>query len=376
MIEVREVKTRKEIKEFVNLPLDLYYKNKYFVPCLYSDEMKLFKKNPVYASCADTIFYNAYDDGKIVGRIQGIIQRDANKKWNRKRVRFTRFDSINDQEVANLLFDKVNDWAKEKGMTEIVGPLGFSDLDREGLLIEGFNYLSTFEEQYNYPYYQKLIENYGFEKEVDWVEEELRYPYDREDEVEKLKDLSERVFSRYNLHLGKFKSINQFLKKHHEELFNLIEECYSDLYGTTPITNEMRDSLIAGFKFLVKPRDLITIFNEKEELIAFGFGFASIAKAIQKSYGRLTPFAIIRILKSIRNPKIIELALIGFKKEYMNKGVPALIVYEMMMYLKKVGCEHLETNLNLEDNSNILNLFSRFDRQFHKRRRSFVKEIK
>ena len=173
MIEVREVKTKKEQKEFLNFPLDLYDNNPYFVPPLYGDEKKIFKKNYMYLDQAEAIYFNAYKDNKIVGRISGIIQNAANEKNNEKRVRFTRFDSIDDQEVANALFSKVEAWAKEKGMDTVVGPLGFSDLEREGLLVEGFDQLSTFEEQYNYDYYPKLVENYGFVKEVDWLESKL-----------------------------------------------------------------------------------------------------------------------------------------------------------------------------------------------------------
>ena len=168
MVIVKQVKTRKEQRQFVNFPLELYKDCEFFVPCLYMDELAMFKKNYVYNDQSESIFFNAYIDGKIVGRIQGILQHASNNKWKQKRVRFTRFDSIDNQEVANALFNAIETWAKEKGMTEIVGPLGYSDLEREGLLIEGFDQLSTFEEQYNYPYYQKLIENLGYVKEVDW----------------------------------------------------------------------------------------------------------------------------------------------------------------------------------------------------------------
>ena len=189
MIEVREVKTRKEQREFLNFPLNLYEDNPYFVPPLYGDEKKIFRKDYMYLDQAEAIYFNAYKDNKIVGRISGIIQRAANEKNNEKRVRFTRFDSIDDQEVANALFEKVEKWAKDKGMDTVVGPLGFSDLEREGLLIEGFDQLSTFEEQYNYDYYPKLVENYGFVKEVDWIESKLYAPKDRDDRIERLSSL-------------------------------------------------------------------------------------------------------------------------------------------------------------------------------------------
>ena len=175
MIEIKEVKTPKEQRAFVNFPLMLYKGNPYFVPPLYADEMKLFKSNYHYYETSEAVYFLAYRKGEVVGRISGILQRAANEKWQQKRVRFTRFDSIDDQEVANALFSAVETWAKAKGMEEVVGPLGFSDFEREGLLIEGFEELSTFEEQYNYPYYQKLIEHLGYQKDVDWVEHKL-YP--------------------------------------------------------------------------------------------------------------------------------------------------------------------------------------------------------
>ena len=176
MVEIKEVKTKKQRREFVEFPLRLYKDNPYFVPPLYGDEMALFKKKTVYDEQAESVFYLAERDGKTVGRIQGILQRVSNEKWEQKRVRFTRFDSIDDQAVADALFVAVETWAKEKGMEEVVGPLGYSDLDRAGLLIGGFEELATVEVQYNYPYYAKLIEARGYEKEVDWLEHRLSAP--------------------------------------------------------------------------------------------------------------------------------------------------------------------------------------------------------
>ena len=170
MVEIKEVNNKREIRRFLNFPLKMYKGNKYYVPPLYMDEKKMFRSDYMYYDQSESKFWNAYRNGKMVGRIQAILQKASNEKWNQKRVRFTRFDSIDDQEVANALLKVVEDYAKEKGMNEVVGPLGFSDLEREGLLIEGFDYLNTFEEQFNFPYYQKLLENYGFTKDVDWIE--------------------------------------------------------------------------------------------------------------------------------------------------------------------------------------------------------------
>ena len=211
MIEIKEVKTSRQKREFLNFPLKLYKNNSYFVPPLYGDEKKIFKKNYVYLDQSEAVYYLAYLNGEVVGRISGIIQYASNEKNDEKRVRFTRFDSINNQEVANMLFNKVELWAKEKGMDTIVGPLGFSDLEREGLLIEGFDQLSTFEEQYNYEYYQKLIENYGFEKEVDWTERKLYAPKEIDPRLEKISNM---MLKKYKLHFGETKNTNEFIKKY------------------------------------------------------------------------------------------------------------------------------------------------------------------
>ena len=176
MIEVKEVKTRKQVKEFLNFALKMYKGNPYFVPPIYSNEKKLFGNNHDYCDQAESVFYLAYKDGKVAGRISGILQKASNEKWAQKRVRFTRFDCIDDQEVANALFSAVENWAKEKGMLELVGPLNYSDMEREGLLVEGFDQLNTFEEQYNFPYYEKLVKGYGFEQEVEWIEYRLTAP--------------------------------------------------------------------------------------------------------------------------------------------------------------------------------------------------------
>lgn len=229
MIEIREVKSAKEIRRFIQFPLNLYKKCPYFVPPLYVDEKKMFKKNFVYNDQCEAVYFNAYKDGKIAGRISGILQLAANKKWNQKRVRFTRFDSIDDQSVANALFAAVENWAKQKGMDEVAGPLGFSDLEREGLLIEGFDELATFEEQYNYPYYQKLIENLGYEKEVDWVERQLRAPAVVDERIARLNAM---MMKKYKLHLGTAKNGAEFCKKYGDRFFALLDETYADLYGT------------------------------------------------------------------------------------------------------------------------------------------------
>ncbi len=372
MIEIQEVKTRAQRKKFVQFPLKLYKGDPCFVPPLYADEMKVFKKNYSYNDQAEAVYYLAYRDKKVVGRISGILQRVANEKWNQKRVRFTRFDSIDDQEVANALFAAVEHWAKDKGMEEVVGPLGFSDLEREGLLIEGFGELATFEEQYNFPYYQNLIENLGYQKEVDWIEHKLSLPKERD---ERLPRLSQKILDRYGLHLSKAKNTRDFLKKYADKFFEVLDASYEEIYGTVPFTDRMKRELIANFKLVIDMRFIRVILDENERPVCFGICFASLAKALQKSGGRLTLPALFRVLKAIRHPKIIDLALIGVVEEYRLKGVSSVLINELINMLDENGVEYCETNLNLEDNYSIHNMWKSFDSVQHKRRRCYVKKL-
>ncbi|MBP5651694.1 MAG: hypothetical protein J6X00_03400 [Clostridia bacterium] len=373
MIEVKEVKTKKQIKEFIEFPLELYKGNPCFVPPLYGDEMKMFKPNYVYYDQAEAVCFNAYMNEKIVGRIQAILQKVANEKWGQKRVRFTRFDCINDQRVANMLFDAAAEWAKSKGMEEIVGPLGFSDLEREGMLIEGFDELSTFEEQYNYAYYPTLVENYGFIKDVDWVERKIYAPKEHND---RLKRLSEMVLKKYKLHFGEAKNTNDFLRKYADAFFEILDKTYENIYGTVPFTDGMKKMMISNFKLIIDIKYVAVILDENDNVVCFGLCFPSIAKAVQKSGGRLTPGAIIRLLRAIKKPDIIDLGLVGVLPEYAMKGVSAAIFAGLMdMLVTNKNIKYAETNLNLEDNANIINQWKNFDAVLHKRRRSYIKKI-
>ena len=374
MVVIKEVKTKKEIREFINFPIKLYKDSKYYVPLLALGERDIFRASHPYNKVCDTVFYNAYIDGKIVGRIQGIIQRPANEKWDQKRVRFTRFDSIDNTLVSNSLFDAVVKWAKEKGMNEIVGPLGYSDLEREGLLIEGFNELGTYEEQYNYDYYQKLIENYGFQKDVDWIEYKIYPPKDGSEE--QLIRISEKMMERYNLRLYQPKTINEFIKKYGKAFFEIIDNVYSKLYGTMPLNEEIVNSLIGDFKLLVRPnRDLALILDKDDKVQGFALSFVSISDAVRRSKGHITLPFLIRFLKAKRHPKVVDLGLIGIMPEYESKGIATLLIGKLIEIMKKDNLEHIETNLMLEDNHHVLNLYKRFEYEYTKRRRCFKMDI-
>ncbi len=372
MMEVIEVKSKKDIKEFVDFPLRMYKDNPYFVPPLYGDELALFKKQTMYSEQAESVFYLAKRDGKTVGRIQGILQRVSNEKWGQQRVRFTRFDSIDDQEVATALFSAVEAWAKERGMNEVVGPLGYSDLDREGLLIEGFDQLSTFEEQYNHPYYASLIENCGYSKEVDWVERKLYAPEQIDERIERI---SSRMLEKYELRLGIAKNTREFIKKWGNGFFEALDETYVSIYQSVPFTDKMKKSLIDSFKLIINVKYATVILDKDDKIVGFGLAFPSIAEALKGSSGKLTPKTIIKTLRAIRKPKVIDLALIGVIPEYRSKAIATAIISEMLKMLGNGEIEYAETNLNLETNAAIINQWKAFRCVQHKRRRSYVKQI-
>ena len=374
MIEIKEVLTGRQRREFLSFPIKLYKDNPCYVPPLYMDERKIFRKDYVYYDTSEAVYYNAYKDGVMAGSISGILQRSSNEKWGQKRVRFTRFDVIEDFEVAKALFDAVEKWAVSKGMTEVCGPLGFSDLEREGLLIDGFDQPSTFEESYNYPYYADFIDRLGYAKDVDWTESQLRAPKDPE-ALENLKKMSEFVMNRYKLHFGEAKSVRDFINRYADGLFTILDKSYDKLYGTVPFTDGMKKLMIDNFLLIVDLDHVAVILDENDNVICLGICFPAISEPVRKAKGRLTPASLIGILKALRHPRTIDLALIGVDPEYANRGVSAAFAYGLAEMLMKPGVQYADTNLNLEDNYAIQNLWKRFDETKNKRRRSYVKKI-
>ena len=373
MIEVRQVKSWKEKRDFLNFPLKLYEDNPYFVPPLYMDEKKVFRKDYVYYDTCEAVYYNAYDDGKMVGRISGILQSAANEKNHEKRIRFTRFDAVDRPEVSEALFKAVEDWGRNKGMEYICGPLGFSDLEREGLLIDGFDQLATFEEQYNAPYYQEHIEKLGYEKEVDWFESKVR---PKKETAAEMKKMSEFIMKRYHLHMGTARNINEFLEKYADSFFELLEKSYNKIYGTVPFTDNMKKMMIDNFKLIIKLKYVGVVLDENEKMVCLGLCFPSLSKAVQKSKGKLTPAGAVRILRAANHAEIIDLGLIGVDPEWENRGVSIVIADLLYEMLTREEIEHAETNLNLEDSAAIRNLWKqRFDSEEHKKRRSYIKKL-
>ena len=372
MVRVEEVKTKKQQKAFLDFPLNLYKNNPCFVPPLYGDEKKIFRPDYVYHDTCESVFFLAYEGDRVVGRIEGIIQKASNEKTGEKRCRFTRFDALDDPAISKALFDALEAWAEGHGMDTMCGPLGYSDLEREGLLIEGFDQLSTFEEQYNAEYYQHHIESLGYKKEVDWFESKLFAPKEDDGSLKKMADF---IMQRYHLHFGPAKNVGDFLKKYVDGFFELLDVGYDKLYGTVPFTDGMKKMMVDNFKLIIDLKYVAVILDENDKLVCLGLCFPSIAKAVQKSGGRLTPGAIVRLLSAIKKPKVLDLGLIAVSPEYLNKGVSAVIASELVRMLGEDGIEYAETNLNLEDNYAIRNMWKRFDEVNHKKRRSYVKKL-
>ena len=372
MIEIIEEKTKKEIRELVDFPTKLYKGVKQYVHPLRFDEINNFnpKKNASLEEC-DVQLFLAKQDGKIVGRIAGIIQRSYNKKVGQTRCRFSRFDAINDVEVARALCGAVENWAREQGMNIVHGPLGFNDLDREGMLIEGFDEIATFEEQYNFPYYKDLLEACGYEKETDWLEYKI-FPSPLDERTDRIADM---VLKRYNLRVVQEKSKKKFLKKYGDQLFEVIDQAYAPLHGTVPLSESVRAQILEQFELILSLKFFIAIVDENDRVIAFGFALPSLAKAVNKSKGKMLPAGIFRMLRAIKKPQIVDLALVGIRPEYQGKGVNAIIMRFMANSIKKNHIQFCETNLNLEDNIKIQQQWKLFNHSQHKRRRCFIKKL-
>ncbi|MCR4568774.1 MAG: hypothetical protein K5661_00055 [Bacteroidales bacterium] len=375
MIEVKEVSTRKQQKQFLNFALDLYKGNPYFVPPLYADEKKMFGKDYVYnGSCHWTCFM-AYKDGVPAGRIQCIIQKDANAKNGEKRCRFCRFDAIDDLEVSRALFEAAENWARSNGMNTVVGPLNFSDLEREGMLVDGFEEPVTFEESYNFPYYKEHVEALGYVKEIDWTASRL-YGAESTEALEELEELVNFIFRRYKLHYGTAKNGPQLLKKYADGIFDLIDKSYEGLYGTVPFTEGMRKLVLENFAMVINPKHTAVILDENDKIVCFGLSFPGLAPALVGTRGKYTPLTLIKLLYYIKNPNVLDLCLVGVDPEYLNRGVSGALSLAIMKMLRdNPRLKWADTNLNLEDNYAIQNQWRRFKREECKRYRAYVKTL-
>lgn len=375
-VEIKKVTTKSELKRFIRFNYEFYKDNPYSVPDLYDDMLNTFspKKNAAFEFC-EADYFLALRDGKIVGRVAAIINRRANETWNRKTVRFGWIDFIDDMEVSTALIDTVKQWGKERGMTEIEGPLGFTDMDAEGMLVEGFDQLSTMATIYNYPYYPQHMERIGLSKSADWVEMKIYVP----DAIpEKHRRISDIIAKRYNLHIRKLKSrkeVRQSGVAH--DIFRLINDAYTPLFGYSRMTERQIDQYVKMYVPVLDLRMVSIVENEQNEIVAVGISMASLSRALQKAKGRLLPFGWYHLLKALmwKRPKVLDLLLVAVRPDYQGKGVNALLFTDLIPVYKELGFEYAESNPELEMNEKVQNQWQYFKTEQHKRRRCFKADI-
>lgn len=375
-VEIRKLEpTKKELLKFIHFPIDVLYNDSTcYVPDLVSDMLSTFlpSENPAYDFC-ESAFFMAYRDGKPVGRIAGIINSLVNQREQKQEGRFGFVDFIDDEEVVDALMRAVEQWAKEKGMTCLTGPLGFTDMDPEGCLIEGFDQLGTQATIYNYPYYPKHFERLGFVKDVDWVEFKVIVP---EQIPEKMVKIGNIVQHRFNLHLVKMKSTKELVKKFGNEIFALINESYDSLFGYSPLSEKQVKHYINVYLPFLPLDHISLVADANDKLVGVGISVPSLSRALIKSRGRMLPFGWYHMLKAIKHEgRIVDLLLIAVAPEYQSKGVNSLFFVDLIPAFNKRGYEWAETNIELENNENVQKQWQYFDIKQHKRRRAFTKDI-
>ncbi|MBE6015683.1 MAG: GNAT family N-acetyltransferase [Lachnospiraceae bacterium] len=374
MITIERVETGRGRKEFAEFPNRLYKGEPLYIPAFYSDSLAAMNpsKHFAYEFC-EARFYLAKKDGIVVGRIGAIINHKADEKWNTRQMRFWNVDFVNDMEISAALFKVVEEWAKERECTEIVGPLGFTDLDPEGMLVDGFDEEGIFCTYYNYPYYVDHLKALGYEKDADWVEYKLNLQEGEETAgtIERMAEFSGRV---YKLHLKEMTSVKD-IGNAAPDIVRLINLCYRDLYGTTDMDIAQGTEYFKSFQIILDYRTSAIVYNESGELVGFALSIPNISDAIKKSGGRLFPLGWFRILRKVKkNDEQIAL-LIGVHPDYQSKGVISLIINHMMKAFRRLGIRSCRCCPMLEENSKVLSLMNVVPSKPCRRRRSFIKHL-
>ena len=376
-IEIRPVTTHRELQQFVQFYYDLYRGNNCAVPFLYSEEMGTLRsdRNPSF-ECCEAQYFMAFRDGKAVGRVAAIINHRANERWQRKQVRFSWFDFIDDREVSEALLKTVEDWGRSKGMTEITGPIGFIDTDREGMLVDGFDRLSTMYINYNYPYYPQHMEQLqGYQKANDWVEMLVKVP----DQVpDKFSKITRMVSQRYGLRVHKFTRSELIAGGWGKRIFDLLNETYKDLYGFSQLSERQIDQLVNDY-IKIADLNLVTGVMDGDRLVGFGITFPSFSRALQKTRdGRFLPFGWWHLLKILKWHKTdtVDLLLIGVLPEYRAKGANALIFDDLIRQFQRYGFRWAETGPQMETNEGVLSQWQYLESTPHRRHRCYRKQLK
>ena len=372
MVEIIEVSNLKELRAFIHFPFSLYRNNPYWVPLLNFDELNTLRrdKNPAFEHC-QARYWLAIRDGSIVGRVAAILNQPHIQKWSQAYMRFGWLDFIDDPQVSRALLEVVEAWAKETGMTAVHGPLGFTDMDREGMLVQGFEELATLATFYNHPYYPVHMEKLGYAKDTDWVEYEISMPAEPDEKIARMAAI---VMKRNKFHLLEVRNKRELLQ-HGKELFQLLENEYKLLYGTVPLTPRQVDAYINQYLGLIQPEFVPMVYNEKNEMVAFGIALPSLSRALQKSHGQLFPFGFLYLLNALRKNERADLYLVAVKSEYRGSGANAILMNSMYAVFRKLGVKKIETNPELETNQLVQGQWKYFETRQHKRRRVFIKNL-
>lgn len=373
-VTIKRALSKDEMKQFIRFNYELYKDNKYSVPDLYEDMVATFSDRNAAMEFCEAVYFLAFRDGKLVGRVAGIINRRANETWNLKAVRFGYIDFIDDEEVSRALIDAVAQWGKERGMTEIQGPLGFTDMDAEGMLIEGFEELGTNATIYNYPYYPVHMEKMGFEKDADWIELSIDVPTEV---PERLTRISKIVMEKYGLQIKKYTSSKKLAKEYGHEIFRVINAAFKPLFGYSELSERQIDQYVKTYLPFVDLKLVSTIVDKDGKLIAVGISMPSLSRALQKAKGKTFPFGWYHLLKAIKwqHSDTLDLMLAAVLPEYQGKGVNAVLFHDLLPIYISEGYKHVESNPELEVNDKVQSQWIYFERRQHKRRRCFKKDI-
>jgi GNAT superfamily N-acetyltransferase len=371
-VTIKEVENNKELRAFVNFPFSLYKGSPNWVPALRSDDLNTFRsdRNPAFEFCKSR-YWLAYKQGKIVGRVAGIINQRHIDKWGQKYVRFGWIDFIDDMDVSAALLKKVEDWALENELEAVHGPLGFTDMDREGMLVEGFDELGTLATFYNYAYYPQHMQAAGYDKDTDWVEYEIQMP---EKPDEKISRLSKILLSKYDLRLLTFKK-KKDLMPYAKAVFDLLDETYSHLYSVTPLSSKQVDAYIKQYFGFINPDFAPLVVDTDDNLIAFGITMPSLSHALRKGKGRLLPTGFVHLLSALTKNDKGDLYLVAVRHAYQGKGINAILINRLIEVFNEFGIHSVESNPELEDNLNVRTQWKNFDHRQHKRRRIFIKHF-
>ncbi|MBN2730751.1 MAG: hypothetical protein JXR53_16120 [Bacteroidales bacterium] len=369
---ITEVKTKEQKKKFVMLPFSLYKNNAYWIPPIIKDEYKFFnvETNPTLKFC-DANYWIAEESGRCVGRIAAIINHNYNEKIGEKMGRFSRIEFENIPDLGEALIETAEKWLKENGMSKVHGPLGFTNLDLQGLLIEGFDRLPSIASVYHMPYYADAIEKCGYEKENDWVEFRLEL----DDEIpEKAVRLVEMIKKRYNLSVRSFSNSKE-LAPYSAEVFTLLNKAFDELPYVSKFDEETKKFYIEKYFKVLNPEFVKVIQNEKKETVGFIVGLPSLSKAMQKCKGKLFPFGFRHIMKALKKPEEIDLLLTGVEPHLQGQGIAAVIIYELQKVLIKYNVHHVETTGIFESNHKAIQTWKNYKHEQHKRRRCYIKEL-